>query len=244
MQSYITLGSMENTGVEIEPITVDFPLRGEWVAGTTPAERIPSHGTDALGQRYAYDFLRIEKKRRGFKFFRASMLHYRLVGVKLDNCYGWAEPIHAPFAGTVIAAKDGWPERERVHFLRDLAIVIKNGFLFNPKKINDLRSLTGNYIILKMPDKEIYAFFAHARTDSIRVREGEEICLGQHLADVGHSGNSTAPHLHFHLMDKPNILDANGLPCSFREYEALRDGAWSKVAAGVPGKREFVRYAA
>ncbi len=229
--------------MEIEPITVDFPLRGEWVAGTTPAERIPSHGTDALGQRYAYDFLRIEKERKGFKFFRASMLRYFLFGVQLDNCYGWSEPIHAPFAGTVIAAKDGWRERKRVHPLRDLAIAVKNGVLFDPKKISDLRSVSGNYIILKMPGKEIYAFFAHARTDSIQVHEGDEVRLGQHLADVGHSGNSTAPHLHFHLMDRANILEAQGIPCRFSEYEALHDNVWSKVTDGIPGMGEFIRYA-
>ena len=36
------------------PVVVDFPLRGEnWMAVTTPAHRVPSHGTDMLGQRYA-----------------------------------------------------------------------------------------------------------------------------------------------------------------------------------------------
>ncbi len=62
--------------MEIEPITVDFPLRGEWVAGTTPAERIPSHGTDALGQRYAYDFLRIEKEQIRYPWsYRVILAH-------------------------------------------------------------------------------------------------------------------------------------------------------------------------
>ncbi|HJS27439.1 MAG TPA: M23 family peptidase, partial [Actinomycetota bacterium] len=41
-----------------DPVVVGFPLRGEWAAATTPAHRIPSHGTDMLGQRYAFDFVR------------------------------------------------------------------------------------------------------------------------------------------------------------------------------------------
>jgi SAM-dependent methyltransferase len=65
----------------------------------------------------------------------------------------------------------------------------------------------------------------------------------EHLADVGHSGNSTAPHRHFQLMDRPDLLDAVGLPCAFRDYEAWRDGAWSRVTAGMPKKRECVRHA-
>ncbi len=227
----------------MEPITVEFPLRGEWKAEHTPAERVPSHGTDQLGQTYAYDFVRIEIGRRGFKFFRGSMLRYLLVGVPLDACYGWSEPIYAPFPGTVVAARDGWPERRKLYLLRDLAVDLQDA-VFGPKKTHDLRSVLGNHIILKMAGKEAYAFFAHCRTDSIRVREGDEVRLGQQLAEVGHSGSSTAPHLHFHLMDKPNILEAKGLPCRFREYEALRDGVWSRVSAGIPGKREFVRCAA
>jgi hypothetical protein len=35
------------------PIVVRFPLRGEWTVERTPAHRIPSHGTDVLGMRYA-----------------------------------------------------------------------------------------------------------------------------------------------------------------------------------------------
>jgi hypothetical protein len=228
---------------DTESVVVEFPLRGEWVAAHTPAERIPSHGTDQLGQRFAYDFMRVER-RKGWKFFRASIPAYLLLGVKLQDCYGWSEPIFAPFDGTIVSSKDGWSERKRLHILKDLAVVIKNALVFDPRKTNDLRPVLGNHIILEMREKEIYAFFAHARCGSVRVREGEKVQLGQHLADVGHSGNSTAPHLHFHLMDRANILEAQGLPCCFREYQALRGGAWRKVTEGVPGKGEFVRYAA
>lgn len=228
--------------MDIGPITVEFPLRGEWEAEHTPAERVPSHGTDQVAQTYAYDFVRIEMGKIGLKFFRGSMLRYFLVGVTLDECYGWSAPIHAPFSGTVAAAKDGLRERRRLHLLRDLAVVLKNALMFDPRRNKDIRLVLGNHIILKMSGREIYALFAHCRTQSVRVQEGEEVTLGQQLAEVGHSGNSTAPHLHFHLMDKPNILEAKGLPCSFREYEALHDGVWTKVHAGLPGKRELVRY--
>ena len=123
-----------------------------------------------------------------------------------------------------------------------MGVVLKNAFTFNPNRTNALLSLLGNHVILKMKGSDVFSLFAHGRTGSIRVREGEAVRVGQHLADVGHSGNSTAPHLHFHLMDGPDILTARGLPCSFREYEALRDETWSNVSAGMPGKREFVRH--
>jgi len=43
-----------------KPIIVEFPLRGEWLAPNTPGKKIPSHGTDQLGTRYAYDFLQVD----------------------------------------------------------------------------------------------------------------------------------------------------------------------------------------
>jgi murein DD-endopeptidase MepM/ murein hydrolase activator NlpD len=222
-------------------IVVDFPLRGEWVAVQTPAERVPSHGTDQLGQRYAYDFLRIDRQAKGWKFYPASGLRYYIAGVPLADCYGWAEPIHAPFTGSVVAAYDGWPERNPVHLFRDLAAVLKNGLVFNPTKPDGLTRLAGNHIVLKMPGRNVFAFIAHARAGSLRVRTGDDVQAGQHIANVGHSGNSTAPHLHIQLMDCPDPLAAQGLPCSFSEYEALRDGRWLQVREGMPRKREFIR---
>ncbi|XUD28515.1 hypothetical protein IGJ26_001450 [Enterococcus sp. AZ095a] len=41
-----------------QSITIEFPLRGEWLAPTTPAKKIPSHGTDRMGLRYAFDFFK------------------------------------------------------------------------------------------------------------------------------------------------------------------------------------------
>jgi murein DD-endopeptidase MepM/ murein hydrolase activator NlpD len=229
---------VENT----EPVTVEFPLRGEWVAAHTPAERIPSHGTDLLGQRYAYDFIRIERTGSGWKFSRRSSARYLLLGVRLEDCYGWSQPIYSPFEGVVVSASDGWPEKRRLHFLADMGVVLKNALVFDPKKTRDLRLVLGNHVILRMDEAGVYAFFAHARMDSIKVRAGDRVTVGQRLAEVGHSGNSTAPHLHFQLMDRENILEAAGVPCRFREYEALRPQGWEVVTYGIPGKREFIRY--
>lgn len=161
--------------MDTKPVVVDFPLRGEWVAYHTPAERVPSHGTDQLAQRF------------------------------------------------------------------DLSVVLKNALTFDPRRPDALRMVLGNYLVLRKNGSDVHALIAHARTGSIRVAEGEVVSVGTHLADVGHSGNSTAPHLHFHLMDGPSVLSAKGIPCAFRNYLAWRDGGWVAVVDAVPAKREFIR---
>jgi hypothetical protein len=223
----------------LTPIVVDFPLRGEWMAPNTPGKRVPSHGTNILGQRYAYDFVRMGPGAGGRRFYRPSPLRYLVLGVRLQDCFGWGQPIFSATDGTVVQAMDGWPERNPVHPARDLAIALKHALTFDTKRAVDLRTLTGNSVIVESSDG--YAVYVHAQTGSVRVSPGDKVIAGQHLANVGHSGNSTAPHLHFHLMDHPDPLQAQGLPCCFREYEVFQDGSWRPIQNGIPKDTERIR---
>ena len=54
-----------------DPVVVELPLRVEWSVERTPADRIPSHGTNLLGQRYAYDLVRTDH-RPGFRLHPAG----------------------------------------------------------------------------------------------------------------------------------------------------------------------------
>lgn len=221
------------------PAVVEFPLRGEWVAPNTPGKRVPSHGTDMLGQRYAYDFIRTDPAAGGMRFHNHSTLRYLILGVRLQDCFGWGQPIHSPVSGAVVHAEDGWPERDPVHLARDMAVVHKNGLRFNVERAASLRPLVGNYVIIESDVG--FVFLAHAQTGSILVSQGDRVSVDQLLARVGHSGNTTAPHLHFHLMDRAELLNAQGVPCAFREYEVLKQGEWHQVRNGIPAHTDRIR---
>lgn len=221
------------------PIVVDFPLRGQWFAPNTPGKRVPSHGTDVLGERYAYDFMGLAPDLTKMKCFRQSVLCYFLLGARLSDYYGWGQPIYSATDGVVVTAADGCPERDPVLLLRDLGVLLKNSANFNARKTPDLRALTGNYITINAGG--FYAVYCHGQTGSIKVRAGERVTAGQHIANVGHSGNSTGPHLHFQLMEDIDPWKSIGLPCCFREYEVYREGAWHTVRAGIPGPTERIR---
>lgn len=221
------------------PVVVDFPLRGEWTTPNTPGKRVPSHGTDALGQRYAYDFVRLGPGPRGGRFYRPSPLHYLVCGVRLPDCFGWGQPIYSATAGVVVQAEDGWPERNPVHVARDAAILLMYALTFDVQRATDLRPLSGNHVVVETPDG--YAVYAHAQTGSVQVAPGDRVIPGQLLARVGHSGNSTAPHLHFHLMDHPDPRQAQGIPCCFRDYEVFHAGDWRPVQNGIPRHTDRIR---
>jgi hypothetical protein len=220
-------------------VVVDFPLRGEWVAPNTPGTRVPSHGTDLLGERYAYDFVGLDPGSRSMRFYRPSPLRYLTFGVRLQDCFGWGRPILSATPGIVVQAEDGWPERDPVHPIRDIFISLKNARAVNANQATDLRSLSGNFIVVETKDG--YAVYAHAQSGSIVVSPGDKVIPGQPLANVGHSGNSTAPHLHFQLMDHIDPWKAQGIPCSFREYEVFQEGVWRLVRNGLPKTTDRIR---
>ena len=112
-------------------LVVAFPLRGEWRAVHSPGSRIPSHGTDMLGQRYAFDLIRLDPAGSG-RYHPAGGLRTLLLGVPTRECHGWGEPVHAPLDGEVVAARDGLPERARIHPVRELALVLRTAITFRP----------------------------------------------------------------------------------------------------------------
>lgn len=214
--------------------SVAFPLRGEWTALHTPAERVPSHGTNHFGQRYAFDFARLVGPYQ--KAYRKPIWRHVLASVGVEDCYGWGEAVHAPFDGEVVGAADGWPDRERLNLPLDL---LRTLFFARDATPEDYRPLTGNYVLLE--GEPGVAFLAHLRRGSVRVGVGQTLREGEVLGAVGNSGNSTSPHLHFHLMDSRDPFKAAGLPCRFRRYERFRGGAWEEVFDSVPGALEPIR---
>jgi len=192
-----------------------------------------------LGQRYAYDFVQVDSSKRGMNFYDASPLRYLIFGVPLRKCFGWGKEIYAPCSGKIVKAKDGVKERQTVHLIRDLAVVFRNAFTFSPSK-TDLSRLTGNHSIMEC-DNGAFAVLAHMQNGSVAVAAEQTVARGQLLGRVGHSGNSTAPHLHFQLMDRADPLTAKGIPCAFREYEIFCDGSWQTVANGIPSDKDRIR---
>jgi murein DD-endopeptidase MepM/ murein hydrolase activator NlpD len=213
---------------------VDFPLRGEWRAVNTPAARVPSHGTDYFGQRYAYDFVRFGAD--GISSQPGSIMRQLFSGVPAADFFAWDQPVHCAFAGEVLSVGDGWPDGTVVRTLWELI----RGTLSAPQAIGqDYRPLTGNYVMIE--GEPGVALYAHLRAGSVCVQKGARVAAGAMIGTVGNSGNSTEPHLHFHLMDGRDPLTARGVLAAFRGYQRFADGAWTDVASGVPARYERIR---
>ncbi len=192
--------------------SIGFPLSGEWVAVNTPAERVPSHGTDFFGQRYAFDFVRLNAKGTGFS--SRSVFRQFAFFVHASDFLAWNEPVFAAFNGKVVAAGDGWPDRMIINALWQ---VIRATFIQGRPEPSDLRSLLGNYLLIE--GEPGVALYAHLRKGTVLAQLGQLVQGGERLGSVGNSGNSTMPHLHFHVMDRANPWEAEGVYCDFTTGE-------------------------
>ena len=78
----------------------------------------------------------------------------------------------------------------------------------------------GNHVIISLPNGH-YAFYAHLQPGSIRVKPGEHVRRGQVLGLLGNSGNSDAPHLHFHISNGNSPMGSEGVPFLFDSFQVL-----------------------
>lgn len=72
----------------------------------------------------------------------------------------------------------------------------------------------GNTVIIDHRNGE-YSVLCHFKYDSIRVTVGSHIKQGEVLGLCGNTGNTSEPHIHFHLQDGPLMHKAGALPAQF-----------------------------
>ena len=226
----------------MDSIVVKAPLHGEYIAATSPGDKVPSHGTHEWGMTYAYDFIQVRKnKNDALTWHNKSLSEYFLARVKLSDTFGWGKPIYSPIDGLVRDVFNSVKERNRLHILSDVGYAIYNEIFFSYKR-GQIHKLGGNYLIIE--GKSCCAFIAHAKTGSIKPKVGDTVVAGELIGEVGHSGNSSAPHLHMQLMDRVDLKSAKGLPCCFERYEVLRNGVWEPIRNSIPTRSEIIRFSA
>ena len=84
--------------------------------------------------------------------------------------------------------------------------------------------------------------YAHLRQGSVAVRTGQRVEAGDLLGEIGNSGSSTEPHLHFHVADGPSAVDADGLPWVLASYAVERGAPPGQREGLLPGDGSVVAF--
>ena len=216
-------------------ILLSLPFTGLWMARNSPARRVPSHGIDLLGERYAIDFVGVDQRRR-----TADRRDWRtfLATEPADRFFAFGRPILAPADGVVVDIHDG----ESDHAGRRSQLSLVPYALGQRDRLrHGVGAIAGNYLTIALHDSGAFAALAHLRAGSFRVAVGERVTTGQPIAECGNSGNSTQPHLHLQVMDTPDLSVAQGIPMSFRSFREWPRGAKHRSDQGVRHSRRGCR---
>ena len=228
----MTPESVESTH---RPVMLSLPFTGRWLVQNSPARRVPSHGTDLFGERYAIDFVGVDDRGRT----AAARDWGTLLGTEpVERFFGFGRTVLAPCGGTVRSVHDG----EVDHEARRSQLALVPYALGQAARVRaGLAAVAGNYVVIALPDGAGYVALVHLRAGSIRVSAGEAVSQGQPLASCGNSGNSTQPHLHLQVMDNADLSVARGLPMVFRRYrEFTRSAGTAFRSSGVPAEGAII----
>jgi hypothetical protein len=185
-----------------KPVELGPPLRGGlWVAAEGCCDFDTHHrrgllvvnGNEVVSQRFAIDWIRVDRKHRAWVGDPARLSSYRNYG----------KPLIAAARGKVMVAHDGRPNQTPPD---------------NPIPPS-VPELPGNVVVLRV-GPGIYLTYAHMVPGSVRVHAGEHVRRGQVLGRLGNSGNSATPHLHFQVQITRSFL-SDGLPFVFRRFRLL-----------------------
>ncbi len=222
-----------------KPLIITMPVHGIWITPNTPGSKVPSHGTSDFGESYAIDFVMLNDAKGIKKPYRSSVFKYLISGVRLSDFYGWGQTVHSPINGKVLTIENNITERQIVNPFTDLQYIRKA----TREYISSRRfpeKIAGNYVLLEISKSE-YALLAHLVKGSILMKPGESVEIGQVIGKLGHSGNSTMPHLHMQFMNSHDFNTAQGIPFKIKDYEVFRDGKWEKVNDSIPTDKDIIR---
>ncbi len=178
----------------------------------------PLDGRTNFPERSAIDFIQLNDRNTLFTGPATELSSYAYYGT----------PVTSVADGQVVALQDGLPNQVPT--------------VEPPLGKLPLEDFAGNHVIEKFvyAGHTYYALYAHMKPGSVsaHVHLGEYLHVGQQVGQLGNSGNSAAPHLHFQVMDRPTALASQGIPYEFdRSYlrgRAASENVVDDVLAGQP----------
>ncbi|GAA0681056.1 M23 family metallopeptidase [Dyella marensis] len=230
-----TVATLDGATVKVDsqkPMTLGPPLRGgRWLAHEGPGNAHSHHwgslvavnGDLTIPQRYALDLVGVDDAghamRPGVKDMQKTTY---------ADWIGYGAEVIAVADGVVRDTRDGEQEHKPLSPQPEPSSLTADG-------------LFGNYVVLEL-QPGVFATYAHLKKGSVKVKPGDRVHRGQSLGQLGQSGNSAAPHLHFQLSTAVAFEGSEGLPYVFESFDYLgpeseaqlfgQGEAWKESAVG------------
>lgn len=185
-----------------------FPLNGTWYVSNA-GEPSGTHRW-GIGQEFAYDLVRVDMEGSSGKGDET----------KPESYYAYGQEVLAPADGTVYEVREGIDDTPMAQFAVNPDTMMERVLEYQTKLRAQYgpRGSDGNFVIIDHGNAE-YSVMVHLKKSSIRVKKGDRVKRGHVMAQVGQSGLSTEPHLHFEVVSDPDPFKQRGLPVFFYGLE-------------------------
>jgi Peptidase family M23/Protein of unknown function (DUF3887) len=140
-------------------------------------------------------------------------------GIRNQDYCAFGRDVLAPADGTVVEVIEGVPDN-------------------TPGSMNPY-SAVGNCVVIQHREDE-FSVLAHFKQGSLVVKVGDKVKRGQLLGQCGNSGNSSEPHLHYHLQNSLVLQDGLGIKCFFQKVVVTQDGKTETRTNFSPVKGEII----
>ena len=144
---------------------------------------------------------------------------HRGQGTNNQDYYAFGRDVLAPADGTVTEVIQG---------VRDNT----------PGSMNPYSGV-GNCVIIQHRGDEV-SVLAHFKQGTIKVKAGDKVKRGQLLGQCGNSGNSSEPHIHYHLQHSPVLQDGLGIRCVFSQVVVTKNGKTETQTNYSPVKGDII----
>ncbi|MGY0691842.1 peptidoglycan DD-metalloendopeptidase family protein [Virgibacillus sp. FSP13] len=112
-----------------------------------------------------------------------------------ESYYAFGKEVVAPRGGVVVSVENAIPDN-------------------TPTVDTNTEEPLGNHVIIEHENNE-YSVIAHLREGSLKIVEGDKVSANDLVGLVGNSGNSSEPHIHFHVVDSPKWKEATSIRIKF-----------------------------
>jgi murein DD-endopeptidase MepM/ murein hydrolase activator NlpD len=174
------------------------------------------HGYQDLHKRYLSEAFAYD-----FNQIGANGKSYQQDGTHNSDYFAYGKKVLAAKDGTVVSVRTDIAEND-------------------PGKTN-VNMPGGNAVVIDHGDSK-YSYYAHLRPNSIALKPGAKVKAGDVIGEVGNSGESTEPSLHFHVMNNADPNLADGIPVVFEKWKSQSFSAYPvNREPGLLPKGEFVQ---
>jgi murein DD-endopeptidase MepM/ murein hydrolase activator NlpD len=179
-----------------------FPVTGRWYVASSGS--LQSHHRWRPASEFALDLTRVGE---GGSSFRGD-------GTRPSDYHAYGAPVVAVAAGKIVYVRNDVADNELPKPNEARSAFAER--VLSPLWVKDPTGelASGNIVVIEHAAAE-YSSYVHLRRGSVRVAVGDSVRAGQHIADVGFSGDGFEPHLHFQITRGRDPNYAPGVPVTF-----------------------------